>query len=80
MVELQAKAEVLSEKPDPVPVMSTIIRSQTSMGLRPSLRAEKPVDKSLCMTKVQGQLVFLSCYVTLNSLRYSKQLFFSVID
>jgi hypothetical protein len=73
MVELQAKAEVLSEKPEPVPVLSTTIRLQTSMGLRPSLRAEKPVTKSLCMTKVQGQLVLFSRYVTLNLLRYSQK-------
>jgi len=51
MVELQAKNEVLSEKPDPVPVLSTIIQSQTAMGLRPSICCEKPVAKSLRMTR-----------------------------
>jgi len=43
IVELQAKTEVLSEKPDPVTVLSIIIHSQTAMGLRPSLCWEKPV-------------------------------------
>jgi len=51
MVELKAKTEVLSEKPDPVPVLSTIIHSLTAMGLRPSLCGKKPVVKSLCMTR-----------------------------
>jgi len=50
IVELQAKTEVLNEKPDPVPVFSIIIHSQTAMELRPSLCWEKPVTKSLLMT------------------------------
>ena len=44
-MELLAKTEVLCEKPDPVPVLSTVFHSQTATGLKPSLRGEKPVAK-----------------------------------